>query len=132
MTAVELQCWCLFRQMGRKKEDPQLWSNEGFEFHCWVTISLPLCDWSVCWAWKRSFSFYKNQRRFYMCSITRIISEIAIISVMLSLLESKKMCIVYINIVASGYSLRENRRQTWFLILVTLVLNDLKTRQFQF
>ena len=27
---------------------------------------------------------------------------------MLSLLESKKMCIVYITIVASGYSLREN------------------------
>ena len=43
-----------------------------------------------------------------MCSVRRIISEIAIISVMLSLLESKKICIVYITIVASGYSLREN------------------------
>ena len=27
---------------------------------------------------------------------------------MISLLESKKICIVYITIVASGYSLREN------------------------
>ena len=45
---------------------------------------------------------------FCMCSVRRIMSEIAIISVMLSLLESKKNCIVYITIVASGYSLREN------------------------
>ena len=53
------------------------------------------------------------------------------ISLMFSLLESKKVCIVYMTIVASRYSLRENRRQR-FLILVTLVTNDLKTRQFQF
>ena len=66
-----------------------------------------------------------------MCSMRRIISETAMISVMFSLLESKKICIVYMTIVASGYSLRENRRQR-FLILVTLVTNDLKTRQFQF
>ena len=73
----------------------------------------------------------KNQRRFCMCSMRRIISETAMISVMFSLLESKKICIVYMTIVASGYSLRENRRQR-FLILVTLVTTDLKTRQFQF
>ena len=110
MTAVELQCWCLFRQMGKIKKILNCATGQFAGHEREVSPSIKINAAFVCVQWGE------------------LETETALISVMFSLLESKKICIVYMTIVASGYSLRENRRQR-FLILVTLVTNDLKTRQ---